>query len=61
MFGLVFLQYCVNGHQVGQVDSSSLTTEISLCRPLMPYYLVLDALGESHRVLLVCVRVCIQT
>ena len=48
VFGLIFLKFCVDCHQVGKVDRSYLTLELSLFRPMMPHYLVLDDLGELH-------------
>ena len=45
---IYFLQFCVDCDQVEQVDRSSLMIKFILCRPVMYYYLVLDALGEIH-------------
>ena len=60
MFGFIFRKCCVDVHEVGQVEMSSLTLELSPCRPLIPNYIVLDDLGEFHIVSFVGVRLCVQ-
>ena len=48
VFGLIFLKFCVDCHQVGKVDRSYLTLEFHPCRPVMRHYLVIYYLVEFH-------------
>ena len=50
MFGFLFLQYFVDGHQVVKADRSLLILELRPCRPCMPHYITPDFLGDFHTV-----------